>query len=71
MTMAAPVALQRLSARSCRSNDGAIAGGIPLPCRAIGAEPTAEMKESGTKFGRWLDLTFMQLVLPAPPSPFA
>ncbi|MBR7437632.1 GNAT family N-acetyltransferase, partial [Klebsiella pneumoniae] len=27
--------------------------------------PTAQMPQVGTKFGRWLDLTFMQLQLDA------
>ncbi len=30
----------------------------------LGFIDTGRMREVGTKFGRWLDLTFMQLVLP-------
>ncbi|MGN7879755.1 N-acetyltransferase family protein [Ensifer sp. 22460] len=30
----------------------------------LGFVDTGRMREVGTKFGRWLDLTFMQLVLP-------
>ncbi|KRD64679.1 N-acetyltransferase family protein [Ensifer sp. ENS10] len=30
----------------------------------LGFVETGRMREVGTKFGRWLDLTFMQLVLP-------
>lgn len=30
----------------------------------LGFEDTGRLREVGTKFGRWLDLTFMQLVLP-------
>lgn len=30
----------------------------------LGFIETGRMREVGTKFGRWLDLTFMQLVLP-------
>ncbi|MGF6156789.1 L-amino acid N-acyltransferase YncA [Ensifer sp. KUDG1] len=31
----------------------------------LGFEDTGRLREVGTKFGRWLDLTFMQLVLQA------
>ena len=35
----------------------------------LGFADTGTMREVGTKFGRWLDLTFMQLVLDDRPAP--
>ena len=34
-----------------------------LPCAMLGFVTTGQMPQVGTKFGRWLDLTFMQLQL--------
>lgn len=37
--------------------------------RSIGFEEVAHFKQVGYKFGRWLDLTFMQLLLKTPEKP--
>ena len=34
--------------------------------RKVGFEETAVLRETGRKFGRWLDLLFMQKLLPGP-----
>ncbi|MBN9890449.1 GNAT family N-acetyltransferase [Salipiger abyssi] len=39
--------------------------------QAHGFQITGEMREVGAKFGRWLDLTFMQRLLDARPTPEA
>ena len=36
---------------------------------ALGFEKVAHFKQVGYKFGRWLDLTFMQVVLDTPREP--
>ena len=35
--------------------------------RRFGFEPVAHFREVGFKFGRWLDLMFLQRILPGPP----
>jgi phosphinothricin acetyltransferase len=37
--------------------------------RSVGFEEVAHFKQVGYKFGRWLDLTFMQLLLKTPEQP--
>jgi L-amino acid N-acyltransferase YncA len=37
--------------------------------KQLGFEETATLKQVGYKFGRWLDLVFMQLVLETPVQP--
>ena len=36
---------------------------------ALGFEEVARFKEVGFKFGKWLDLTFMEMVLDTPEQP--
>jgi L-amino acid N-acyltransferase YncA len=39
--------------------------------RSLGFKEVANFKQVGYKFGRWLDLTFMQLLLETPEKPIA
>jgi L-amino acid N-acyltransferase len=49
--------------------DAANAGSIALH-KKLGFEHSGTIKQSGFKFGRWLDLAFYQLILPTPSEPF-
>jgi L-amino acid N-acyltransferase len=48
--------------------DAANAGSIALH-KQLGFEHSGTVKQSGFKFGRWLDLAFYQLILPTPSEP--
>jgi L-amino acid N-acyltransferase len=48
--------------------DAANAGSIALH-KQLGFEHSGTIKQSGFKFGRWLDLAFYQLILPTPSEP--